>query len=376
MTEPKLPRGALPTPQPLAPMRMTPAPQNLAGPPPPSASTRGSARPPRASSGWTGSGARPGSVSTRAAILHAAALDLAEHGSLGLGRVAARAGVSRQAVHYHFGSRRGLADALRASGLAEPPDEQDRATRDRILDAGVAVLSRGVGTTALDAIAAEARVTKGAIYHHFPDRAALLRAIADRVSFDEQLFAVLDGEADRPVRDVLLDLGQAYEQAIEERAPIFRSLLGAEREDPGIVTVVVGEIIGRAAPRILAWVTERIRAGDLRPVPPVVVPMLLFGPIAFRTIVGSPVVERIRETAGALAGDVPGGLTAASIDALCTGILPQPSDRTQPGIPAGGPARRGGLAAQSPDGPHAPPAAGRSEAAVDPTGPHDPAQGT
>ncbi len=232
--------------------------------------------------------------------------------------------MSRQAIHYHFGSRRGLADALRASGLAEPPDEEDRATRDRIIDAGVAVMARGVGSTALEAIAAEANVTKGAIYHHFPDRAALLRAIAGRLAFDDQLFAVIDLAEGRPVRDVLLDLGRAYERAIEERAPIFRGLLGAERDDPDIVTVVVGEIIGRAAPRILAWVGERIRAGELRPVPPVVVPVLLFGPIAFRTIVGTPVVARIRATAGTLAGDAQADLTEASIDALCTGILPRP----------------------------------------------------
>ncbi len=338
--------------------------------------TDGSMRPPPPSSEDPRIGSRPGSVATRAAILQAAVLDLAEFGSLGLGRVAARAGVSRQAIHYHFGSRRGLADALRASGLAEPPDEEDRATRDRIVDAGVAVMARGVGTTALEAIAAEANVTKGAIYHHFPDRAALLRAIAGRLTFDDQLFTVIDAADGRPVRDVLLDLGRTYERAIEERAPIFRGLLGAERDDPEIVMVVVGEIIGRAAPRILAWVGERIRAGELRPVPPVVVPMLLFGPIAFRTIVGNPVVDRIRASAGEFAGEVPGDLTAASVDALCTGIVAGRRVRDEPEIPAGGVGRHaeGGRAARG--GPGALPAAGRSEAPVDPTGPHDPAQGT
>ena len=95
-------------------------------------------------------------------------------------RVATRAGVSRQAVYYHFGRLGELRAALAERGHAVP-DEPEGTPRQRIVEAAVRVMSRPDGRDSFDAVADEAGVTRGALYHHFGDKRSLLIAVAERV---------------------------------------------------------------------------------------------------------------------------------------------------------------------------------------------------
>ena len=55
------------------------------------------------------------------------------------------------------------------------------ATRRAVLAAARTSFGRkGYAQTSVDEIAAAARVTKGAVYHHFAGKEALFRAVADR----------------------------------------------------------------------------------------------------------------------------------------------------------------------------------------------------
>ena len=55
-------------------------------------------------------------------------------------------------------------------------------TREKLLRAAFEeIYRRGYQSASLDTILAKARVTKGALYHHFPDKAALGRAVVDEV---------------------------------------------------------------------------------------------------------------------------------------------------------------------------------------------------
>lgn len=64
-----------------------------------------------------------------------------------------------------------------------PSQRQRRlATRGRILDAAVAVLiQHGYAATSTTRIVAEAGVSRGAMLHHFPTKAVLMRAVLDHV---------------------------------------------------------------------------------------------------------------------------------------------------------------------------------------------------
>lgn len=248
-------------------------------------------------------------VDTRERILAAAAAELMERGSLRIGAVAARAGVSRQTLHHHVGS-----------------NAPEASTRERILDAVVEVLARPTGSSAsLEAIAHAAGVTKGAVYHQFPDRSSLLRATPRRSSLAGDLQAALavDAASDR---DRLLAVARAYEGAVRERAPIIRGLLALGRQDPAVVAVVAGEVLGEAVPHLVEWIVERQRSGALRPVPPVAVFQLLFAPILMRALFGDSTSQILRQAVASAVPDAAGDdFTRAGVDPSWTGS-PAPAD--------------------------------------------------
>ena len=73
-------------------------------------------------------------------------------------------------------------------------DEYSAATRSALLSSATALFAdRGYARTSLDEIAAGARVTKGALYGHFPSKQALFRAVL------QELEAVTTGEVERAV---------------------------------------------------------------------------------------------------------------------------------------------------------------------------------
>ncbi|MCY4060938.1 MAG: helix-turn-helix domain containing protein, partial [Chloroflexi bacterium] len=64
--------------------------------------------------------------------------------------------------------------------MAEP-NTDFRSTRDRILDAAMNIFSaKGFHDTKLDEIVAEASISKGSIYFHFPNKEKLFIALVDQ----------------------------------------------------------------------------------------------------------------------------------------------------------------------------------------------------
>ena len=59
---------------------------------------------------------------------------------------------------------------------------QGRATREALVDAAEGLFGRaGYAATSIEEIVAAAGVTKGAMYHHFPDKEALFKAVFEKV---------------------------------------------------------------------------------------------------------------------------------------------------------------------------------------------------
>jgi TetR/AcrR family acrAB operon transcriptional repressor len=83
--------------------------------------------------------------------------------------------------------------------------EEAAATHDRILDAAEKLfVEQGVSRTTLQHIATEAAVTRGAIYWHFDDKAALFNAMMERAILPlESAMALLDQtDAADPLEDL------------------------------------------------------------------------------------------------------------------------------------------------------------------------------
>jgi AcrR family transcriptional regulator len=87
-------------------------------------------------------------------------------------------------------------------------------TRDRLLDAAARLLLRDPSKLTLDAVAAEAGVSKGGLLYHFASKGQLLDAVVDRweASFQEQIEAAADpapGGWTRAYADVTAKDGEA-----------------------------------------------------------------------------------------------------------------------------------------------------------------------
>ncbi len=263
---------------------------------------------------------------TRNAILAAARKQLAGGGSLSINGLAAAAGVSRQTVHRQFGGARGLRAALATEGLIGDGGS-DLPTRERLVSAAERVLSRpGGGEASIEAIAAEAGLTKGAVYHHFADRAELLRALAKRISPVDELAAALLEMEGRPTRDGLARLADVYYRAIASRADLIRSLAANASRDPELGEVIMTEVIGRGAPLVLRWFDGRVAEGTLRPVEPSFVIQALFAPAFLPIVLGAGVFDRLRDLGIHLVGEH----VEAYVDLLLAGAAPAAS----PGVPA------------------------------------------
>ena len=77
-------------------------------------------------------------------------------------------------------------------------DEYSETTRRALLDsAGRLFAEHGFAATSLDEVAADARVTKGAVYHHFTNKQALFEAVADQVE-DAACADIIAAAADAP----------------------------------------------------------------------------------------------------------------------------------------------------------------------------------
>ena len=102
--------------------------------------------------------------------------------------------------------------------------EEAAKTRAAIVDAALECFDRhGIASSTLEQIAASAQVTKGAVYHHFSGKSAILRAIREQVSLP-----LLD-EADTTLlhaskRPALERVGSFMEQVLAglERDPRLR----------------------------------------------------------------------------------------------------------------------------------------------------------
>jgi AcrR family transcriptional regulator len=104
-------------------------------------------------------------------------------------------------------------------------DERRAARREELLDAAMAAIRRDGPAVSMEAIAAEAGVTKPILYKHFGDRDGLAGAIAGRVA--AELVATVGASlgADVPPRQLLHSTVDAYLTYIERDPHVYRFLV-------------------------------------------------------------------------------------------------------------------------------------------------------
>jgi AcrR family transcriptional regulator len=152
-------------------------------------------------------------------------------------------------------------------------------TRQALVDSALDLFTkRGYAGTSLDAIVKRARVTKGALYHHFSGKQALFEAAFDLVE---------TGAMNR-LTEVVAGEGSAWERAVEGIQAYVRVCL-----EPSYQRIVIHE-----APVVMGWerwreaeehfsyglvramVEALIDAGEMEPLPVEVTARILFGALS------------------------------------------------------------------------------------------------
>jgi AcrR family transcriptional regulator len=162
-------------------------------------------------------------------------------------------------------------------------------TRQALVDSALELFTRrGYAATSLDAIVKRARVTKGALYHHFSGKQALFEAVFDQVETAAmaRLATGLDGDGpawERAMAGIHAYVGvclePSYQRIVIHEAPV---VMGWERWREAEEHFSYG--------LVRATVESLVAAGEIEPLPVEVTARVLFGALSAgaETIAGSP----------------------------------------------------------------------------------------
>ena len=140
------------------------------------------------------------------------------------------------------------------------------ATRRAVLGAARSLFGgKGYAGTSVDEIAAAARVTKGAVYHHFASKEALFRAVYVEVETEAQARALTAGDPERPAVEQIVAIMQGYlDAALDEEIRRITlidgpALLGLEPDVPEVQqgTELARAFIADAIARGRSWTSTR-----------------------------------------------------------------------------------------------------------------------
>jgi len=165
--------------------------------------------------------------------------------------------------------------------------------REEILRAGLRVFSqKGFAAATMDDIALELEATKGLLYYHFETKEDLLREILARNELTAGFETILDGLADRALREALTTFGERLAALFEANRELARFLHVHSLLSGAEAAIIYTEVLARLYGRV-AELLETFRArGLIRPEVDAVhlarvVSSLLIAEIAQRFIFGS-----------------------------------------------------------------------------------------
>lgn len=157
--------------------------------------------------------------------------------------------------------------------------EYSESTRQALVDSAVELFTEhGYSNTSLDAIAGRARVTKGALYHHFGGKQAVFEAAFDAVEADlvARLNEVVSGPGDAgdAARDGLrafmeVCLEPPYQRIVVQDGP---AVLGAQRWRDAEEACAFGVV--RSA------VAGLVESGEIEPLPIEALARVVFGALS------------------------------------------------------------------------------------------------
>lgn len=143
--------------------------------------------------------------------------------------------------------------------------QQAIARREQLLDVALRLFStQGFSATPTKQIAKEAGVAEGLVFHYFPSKVDVLKALAERRdTFAGEVRALLGGVEGRPARKVLPELVTDWVSLVRQEDALFSMLLAESQTNPELGTAF-REVIGGTVDKLADFLTARVEAGELR----------------------------------------------------------------------------------------------------------------
>lgn len=157
-----------------------------------------------------------------------------------------------------------------APASAGPDTTADTGSRTRILDSALALMSaQGSAAVSMRQVAAAAAVNVATIYHYFPSKADLLRAVIEERRYPARLATDRPAlPADATPAERLVELaGWLWSATVEEEA-VFRLIVGESIRGEAAAISSVRQLVAALTATLEAWVADLLpehadRAADL-----------------------------------------------------------------------------------------------------------------
>jgi len=125
----------------------------------------------------------------------------------------------------------------RSSGAREPRQARSRATRGTIIQAAARLIEkRGFERTSMADIAQEASIATGTLYHHFPDKRALLLELIEewgqRLAADRRSDLQLDSFLGDDPRGALSRFLRCFYERLTDRTSLYAAISPLVYQDP------------------------------------------------------------------------------------------------------------------------------------------------
>ena len=205
---------------------------------------------------------------------------------------------------------------------ARQPKFRRRADKrpDELLDAALALFAgSGYAETRMEDVAARAGVSKGAVYHYFPSKRALLEGLIRRavVPVAESIAnGMPEGGSD--VRATIARLLAAFAERMSDPAMLAvpKIVIREAMTDPELAAFYRAEVIDRAMPALARALADGMEAGTVRRLDPELTVRTVIGPLLMHVL--------LDEIFGVRPDDAPGldRLVANHTRILMAGLAP------------------------------------------------------
>jgi AcrR family transcriptional regulator len=184
-----------------------------------------------------------------------------------------------------------------------------KATRRAVLAAARSSFGRkGYAQTSVDEIAAAARVTKGAVYHHFAGKEALFRAVHAEVEAEAQARAVAAGDpGDPPIDQIVAKVNAYLDAALDEEIRRITLIDG-----PALLGLEPDASPNEQAAHVRSFIATAIARGQIADLDPELLTDLIGG----LALLGGLLIARASDP------DVTRAAVGEALDAMLRGLAP------------------------------------------------------